>query len=256
MAAVHGSAVVDPAARLADGVEVGPLVVIEADVEVGPGSVLLPGTVLLNGARVGARCRLGPYASVGGRPEDRAFTGERSYAVLEDDVEIRDFGTVHRATGEDAETRVGTGSLLMSYAHVSHNGRVGQGATLTNLVQLGGHVEIGDGAVLGAGAMVHQFGRIGRLAILGAGGRANRDVLPYSMARGDPARHYRSNAVGLTRAGLDARTRDAIQSALRCLRRRDREGLEALAQDSREVAEIARFVAESRRGVSAFRSAS
>ena len=199
---------------------------------------------------------MGPYASIGGRPEDRAFAGERSFAVLEDRVEVRDFGTVHRATGEGAETRVGAGSLLMSYAHVSHNGVVGRGVTLTNLVQLGGHVEVGDGAVLGAGAMVHQFARIGRMAMLGAAGRANRDVLPFSMARGDPARHFRSNAVGLERAGVNASTRNAIQTALRHLRRGDRAALEALAQEADEVAEIARFVAESRRGVSAFKGAS
>ena len=39
--------------------------------------------------------------------------------------------------------------------------------------------------------------------MLGAAGAANRDVLPYSLARGDPARHYRLNKVGLTRRETD-----------------------------------------------------
>ena len=253
MSGVHASAAVDPAARLADGVTIGPFVVIEADVEVGPGTVLLAGTVLHDGARVGAGCRLGPYATVAGRPEDRGFAGERSYAVLEDEVQMRDFATVHRATGEGEATRIGARSLVMSYAHVSHNGTVGRDVTLTNLVQLGGHVTVGDGAVLGAGAMVHQFARIGRLAMLGGGGRTNRDVLPFSMARGDLAAHFRANRVGLERAGFTPETIDEIQRALRLLRRRDADGLRDLAGRSPQAAELERFVAESRRGISAFR---
>lgn len=251
MTTVHARAEVSPQARLADDVEVGPFVVIEGDVTVGPGTKLLPGTVLFDGARVGARCRLGPYATVAGRPEDRAFAGERSFAVLDDEVELRDFATVHRATGEGHETRIGTRSLLMSYAHVSHNGRVGPNVTLTNTVQLGGHAEVGAGAVLGAGAMMHQFTRIGRLAMVGGTAAVNRDVLPFAMAFGTPAVHYRTNRVGLERAGLADETCSDIQDALRCLRRRDRTEFDALAARSDVVAEMAAFIAESRRGIAA-----
>lgn len=253
MARVHGSAVVDPQARIADDVDVGPFVVVEADVEIGPGTTLLPGTVLLDGARVGANCRLGPYAAVAGHPEDRAFAGERSFAVLEDEVQMRDFATVHRATGEGAESRVGARSLLMSYAHVSHNGRLGPDVTLTNLVQLGGHVDIGAGAVLGAGAMIHQFTRIGRLAMVGADAGVNRDVLPFALARGDRAEHFRSNRVGLERAGFTSEEMDVVQDALRCLRRRDEAGLAALAARAALAAELMAFVRGSRRGVAPFR---
>ena len=253
MAQVHASAVVDPAARLADDVVVGPLVAIDGDVTVGPGSVLLPGTVLLDGSRVGARCRLGPYAVIGGRPEDREFAGEDSLAVLEDDVEVRDFASVHRATGEGAQTRVGAGSTIMCYAHVSHNDSLGRGVVLTNLVQLGGHVEIGDHAVLGAGAMVHQFVRVGTLAMLGADGKTNRDILPFALARGAPAEHFRANVVGLHRLGVDGERERTIQSALRNLRRGDRAALEALAASSQDVALMVCFYSESRRGVAGFR---
>jgi hypothetical protein len=107
----------------------------------------------------------------------------------------------------------------MTGVHVSHNGRVGAGAVLTNLVQLGGHVEVGNGAVLGAGVMVHQWVRIGRWAMLGATSGFNRDVLPFAMARGNPARHYRLNAVGLRRRGVTGRRYRALEDALRAVRR-------------------------------------
>ena len=251
-ATVHPSAVVAWDAELGEGVVVGPFVVIEAGVVVGPNTVLGTGTVLHAGTRVGAGCRLGPYAVVGGTPMDTAFRGEPSFAVLEDNVTLREFATVHRATGEGLGTRVGAGTLVMSYAHISHNARVGQGCVLTTQVQLGGHVQIGDFATLGSSAMVHQHTRVGSFAMLGAAGAANRDVLPYSLARGDPARHYRLNKVGLTRRGVTGERYAALERAIRAFRHRDWALLEELAENSSEVKEMLEFKHTSKRGLSGF----
>lgn len=252
VAALHPSAAVHPDAHLAADVTVGPFVVVEADVTVGAGTVLLPGTVLHSGSRVGSGCRLGPYATVGGTPMDVKFRGERSFAVLEDGVELREFASVHRATGEGAATTVGRGTLVMSYAHVSHNVRVGQGCVLTTSVQLGGHCEVGDFAVLGANALLHQFCRVGPYAMLGAASAANQDVLPYAMARGNPARHYRLNRVGLDRHGITGDRYRALERALRAVRRRDRAALDELAERSEEARAVRDFLDGSPRGVARF----
>lgn len=249
---VAPTAVVAAGARLHPGVEVGPGVVIEDDVEVGPGSRLLPGTVLQSGTRVGANCRLGPYAVVGGEPMDTRFRGEPSLAVLEDGVALRDFATVHRASGEGNETRVGAGTLVMSYAHVSHNGRVGRSCTLTTSVQLGGYAEVGDFAVVGAGSMMHQFGRVGEYAMFGAASAANRDILPFSTARGNPAQHLRLNRVGLERRGVTGERYRAIEHAMRLIRRRRFDELAELAESNADARLLQEFIATSTRGISRF----
>lgn len=249
---IDPSAVVSPAARLADDVEIGPFVVIEADVTIGLGSAVLAGSVLHSGTRVGSDCRIGPYAVVGGTPMDSAFRGEPSSTVLGNRVVLREFVTVHRATGEGEATRVGDDTLVMSYAHVSHNVQVGAGCTLTTSVQLGGHCRVEDRAVLGANAILHQYCRVGRLAMFGAGSGSNRDVLPFLMARGNPARHYRLNRIGLQRNGVDGERYRELERAVRALRRRDRTAFAELARASVEVRLIEEFVASSKRGVNRF----
>lgn len=249
---VDRSALVSPAARLADGVEVGPFVVVEDDVTVGAGTRLLAGSILHSGTRVGAGCRIGPYAVVGGEPMDSAFRGEPSSVVLGDEVTLREFATVHRATGEGQETSVGAGTLLMSYVHVSHNVRVGKSCVLTTAVQLGGHCQVGDMAVLGSNSILHQFCRIGDFAMYGAGSGANQDILPFLMARGNPARHYRLNRVGLQRNGIDGERYRTLERAVGALRRRDEAALEELAAVSDDVRLLSDFIAGSTRGVARF----
>ncbi|MEX2535401.1 MAG: acyl-ACP--UDP-N-acetylglucosamine O-acyltransferase [Trueperaceae bacterium] len=249
---VDPSAVVSPAARLAEDVEIGPFAVIEADVTVGSGTRILPGTVLHSGSRVGEGCRLGPYAVVAGDPMDSAFKGEPSLAILGDHVTLREFATVHRATGEGEATRVGDHSLVMTYAHVSHNVQVGAHCVLTTAVQLGGHSEVGERVVFGSNAIIHQYCRIGSYAMFGAGSAGNMDIMPFLMARGNPARHFRLNRVGLQRNGIEGERYRVLELAVLALRRADRETFDALAVSSDDVRSIAHFIANSKRGVARF----
>lgn len=251
-AAVAATAVVHPGARLAPDVVVAHGVVVEDGVVVGCGTRLGVGTVLLRGTVIGERCRIGPYAVIGGEPMDRSFAGEPSNVVIGDDVDIREFATVHRATGEGARTVIGRGTLVMSYVHVSHNTVVGDECVLTNAVQLGGHSQVGDRAVIGAGSVLHQFCRVGTMAMYGAASASNQDILPFAMARGNPARHYRLNAVGLRRNGIEGERYRLVERALRCLRRKDMRGLEELATVSADAALLMSFVASSRRGTARF----
>ncbi|MBS3966329.1 MAG: acyl-ACP--UDP-N-acetylglucosamine O-acyltransferase [Truepera sp.] len=252
MAQLHPSAVINPRAELAPGALVGPLVVIEADVVVGAGSVLQVGTVLLRGSRVAEGCRLGPYAVIGGEPMDANFRGEMSQVVLERGVQVREFSNIHRATGEGQCTRLGEGALVMSHAHISHNCQVGRGATLVDGVKLAGHCEVGDYAFVSADVGLHQFSRIGDYAIVGGLSGVRQDILPFSMANGNPAKHYRLNRVGLMRRGITGARYEGLEQAMRAFRRRDWAALEALAQESADVRLMLAFKHSSRRGLAGF----
>ena len=213
---------------------------------------LLAGTLLHGGSRIARGCRLGPYAVVGGTPMDTGFKGEESYTILESNVVLREFATVHRASGEGAETRVGANTLVMSYAHVSHNVRVGKEVTLTTSVQLGGHCQVGDYAFVGSTAILHQFCRIGAYAMYGAGSASNQDILPFSMARGNPAKHYRLNKIGLERRGITGERYKTIERANRAFRKRDWQTLETLATTSDDAKLMLEFKESSKRGLCAF----
>ncbi|MFZ2290525.1 MAG: acyl-[acyl-carrier-protein]--UDP-N-acetylglucosamine O-acyltransferase, partial [Halopseudomonas yangmingensis] len=126
MSRIHPLAIVDPSARLADDVEVGPWTLIGADVEIGPGCVIGPHVVIRGPTRIGAGNRIFQFASVGEDCQDKKYAGEPTRLEIGDHNVIREGCTIHRGTVQDQGiTRIGSHNLLMAYVHVAHDCVVG-----------------------------------------------------------------------------------------------------------------------------------
>ena len=74
-AAIHPSAIVDPQARLGEGVRIGPYCMVGADVVLGDGCELISHVVVAGRTTIGPRTRLFPFASIGHQPQDLKFHG-------------------------------------------------------------------------------------------------------------------------------------------------------------------------------------
>ena len=183
---------------------------------------------------------------------DAHFQDEKSFLVIGDNVEIRDFASIHRASGENQSTVIGNNSLIMSYVHLSHNCKIGKNVNIVTGVRMGGHVEVGDFAFISANTNIHQFCRIGKYAIVSAQTGVNRDVLPFSLVFGHHGKHYRLNKVGLERHGIDGHRYKIIEKAIRAFRRKDWGLLDELASQSKDVSDMLEFKNSSKRGILGF----
>lgn len=251
---VHPRAIVDPAAILAEDVEVGPNAVIEAGVQVGAGTRIMANTYIYSGTTLGARNEVHPGAVLGGPPQDKRFKGEKSFLRIGDENQIRECATISRATGEGTSTVIGHRNMLLNYAHIGHNTEIANDCIIEGAVMVAGHVQIADRVLLAGLAGVHQFCRIGRLAMIGAGGAISQDLPPFMTAVGiRPFYVVGPNVVGLRRAGVQAPARAAIKRAYKALCRTGLPLGEVLADlegdETPEVKELVAFVKASKRGV-------
>ena len=231
---IHPTAVVDPRAELAAGVEVGPYAVIGPDVQIGSGSRIGPHVVIDGRVRMGSGNRIFPGACIGLEPQDLKYSGAPTEVVLGDDNTIRECVTINRATAEGEQTRLGDGNLLMAYSHLGHNCVLGDRIVIANGVAVAGHVVIGDRAVVGGMLGIHQFVHIGTLAMVGGMSRIDRDVPPFMTVEGHPGRVRGLNRIGLRRSGLAERDGGAqlrqLQDIWTLLYRSDRVLADALSQ--------------------------
>lgn len=254
---LHPTAIVDPAAELGDGVEVGAYSVIEAGVSVGEGCHIGPLCRLTGPTSIGCRNRFESHCSVGAPPQDLKYAGEKTRLVIGDDNIFREFVTLHRGTaGGGGVTRIGSSCLFMAYTHVAHDCQVGSRLVFDNAATLAGHVEVADDATIGAFSAVHQFCRVGPHAFLGGFTVAIKDCLPFmKTVGGRPARCYGPNSIGLERKGFDEDRRMALKRAWRYLHNPKLNTTQALERIRDELAGqpdvdvLVAFIESSQRGV-------
>lgn len=212
MTRIHATAIVDPKARIADSVEIGPYSIIGPHVEIGANTVIGPHVVVEGHTRIGTDNRIFQFCSIGAAPQDKKYAGEETRLEIGDRNTIRECCTFNIGTTQDIGlTKVGNDNWIMAYVHVAHDCLVGNNVIFANSVQLAGHVQVGDFVIIGGLSGVHQFVRIGAHAMAGMTTSLSQDLPPYVMASGNPAEARGMNFEGLRRRGFS----DAAIAALR-----------------------------------------
>jgi len=252
---IHPTAVVHPDARIAHNVRIGPHAVVGPEVSIGPDCVI-GSSVLIDGrTEIGRNNQIFHGAVIGTAPQDLKYQGEETFIEIGDDNTIREYVTIHLATGEGEKTRVGNGNMLMAYVHVAHNCHIQDHCILANAVNLAGHVEIDHWAILGGMTPVHQFVRVGQHSFIGGGSRVAQDVPPFIRVAGNPVEVAGINSVGLKRRGFDDETLFNLKRAYRLLYRTGlnvSQAMERITTDCKldtHVENLMAFIRRSERGI-------
>lgn len=153
------------------GTSVGPHAVIFYDVEIGAGTLIGDGASIREQCRVGSQCIISRYVTV------------------------------------NYNTRIGDRTRIMDMTHITGNCVIGDDvfiscmvATANDNVMVARRYEegkvvgprIADRASIGEGACILPGVSIGEGALVGAGSVVTRDVEPYALVIGAPARFVRS----------------------------------------------------------------
>ena len=253
---IHATALVDPAARVAADVIVGPYTVIGPDVEIGHNCWIGSHVVIGGETRIGADNRIFPFASLGQDPQDKKYGGEATRVDIGRGNTIREYVTINRGTVQDAGvTRIGDDNWIMAYVHIAHDCCIGSHTVLANNATLAGHVHLGDYVTLGGSTLVHQFCRIGEHAFAAFGARINKNVPPFVTVSEGRARPRGLNMEGLKRRGFDEQRIRALKDAYRLVYRSDLsleqaiEQLEELAAASEDVRRLRGFLQDGQRSI-------
>lgn len=208
---VHPTAVIHPRARVGEGAHIGAYVVIEQDVQLGPGAVLLPHVVLYRGAKIGRNffahahavvrefCELGDNVVlqngvvIGG--DGFGFAKDEhgrwhkivqsGRVVIASDVEVQANACIDRASVGD--TRVAAGAKIDNLVQVGHGSSVGENSLLCAQVGLAGSTEVGRNVILAGQVGVAGHCKIGDGAIATAQSGIPNDVDAGKVVSGYPA---------------------------------------------------------------------
>jgi len=253
---IHSHAIIDPSAKIADGVTIGPFSVIGAEVEIGSGSVIGSHVVIEGPTRIGRDNKIYSFAAIGGDPQDKKYAGEATALEIGDRNVIREYCTISRGTAQDSGvTRLGNDNWIMAYVHIAHDCQIGSDTIFANSATLAGHVIIEDYAILGGFTLVHQFCKLGAHCFTAMNSVISKDVLPFTMVSGHMAKPHGLNSEGLKRRGFSSDALKLLRQAYKIIYRSGLtldqavEQLQPLAEQSAEVGQLLTFIEGVTRGI-------
>src|SRR6266576_3266086 len=184
---------------------------IDADVSIGPDSVILPGTLITGKSRIGSACQIGPGTTI-----DQSIIGNHCIirnsvleeATLEDGVSVGPFShcrpgaylarNVHMGNyAEVKNSYVGAETYMHHFSYlgdatIGEHVNIGAGTITCNFDGVGkNRTDIGNGAFIGSDTMLVAPVTVGEGARTGDGAVVNRAVPPGALVVGVPARVLR-----------------------------------------------------------------
>ena len=225
-ARISRHAVVDPAAEIGCGVEIGPFCVVGPKAKIGAGTVLQNNITIDGSVEIGVNNRIFPGVVIGGEPQDISYRGTDTEVIIGDHNVIRECVTINRASEKEVgRTVVGSHGYFMACAHIAHDCVVGDHVVIANGSMLGGHVHVDHRVTISGNVAVTHYASIGRYAFVGGSSRVLQDIPPFMLADGNPARPRCVNIVALKRNQFESFQIRALTEAYRLLFR-SRVGLE------------------------------
>ncbi|CEK12153.1 acyl-ACP--UDP-N-acetylglucosamine O-acyltransferase [Legionella hackeliae] len=215
---IHPTVLIAPGAKIGPGVSIGPYSIIGENVSIARGTSIASHVTIEGWTEIGERNQIGIGSIIGGRPQDLKFNGEISKVFIGNDNVIREYVTINRGTrGGGGITRIGDNNIIMTSAHVGHDVLIGNHNIISNAVAIGGHVVIEDRVTIGALSGLHQFVKLGRMSMIGALSLITKDVCPYALVTGNPAKLYGINVERLRRQEYSTEAKSCIKRAYKIL---------------------------------------
>lgn len=253
---IHPTAIIDDTAKIGKNVKIGAYSIVEADTTIGDDCELKSHVVVARHTTMGKGNLIYPFASIGEDPQDKKYANEPTRLVIGDNNTIREYVTINRGTVDDQGiTQVGDDNWIMAYVHIAHDCVLGDHTILANCSSLAGHVQIGDHVILGGFTKLHQFCRVGAHAFSAMDSGFQKDLPPFIMAQGNPAKPRAINFEGLKRRQFSKERIAAIKTAYRVLYKSDLKldqaitELEQMADDSQDVKLMVDFIKQSSRSI-------
>ncbi len=184
---------------------------IEAEVVIGQDTIVYPNTYLQGRTTIGAGCTIGPNtivrdAQIGDRCQVYFSVVEK--AILEEEVDVGPYAHLRKGAhlakgvhmgnfGEVKNSYLGPGTKMGHFSYIG-DATIGKGVNIgagTITCNYDGEkknpTEIGEEVFIGSDTMLVAPVKVGKGARTGAGAVVTKDIPPYSLAVGVPARVIR-----------------------------------------------------------------
>ena len=174
----HPSALIDPAAAIADDVEIGPFCVVGPHVRIGSGCRLGPRVTVQGPVSVGKGNIFHPHVTVGAPDCGRIEIGEGN--VFRESAHVD-------APKHAVETKIGSRNVFGAWVGLGAGSTIGNDVRMGALSSLSEFCTVEDGAWIEGQCVVDEGRRIGTISLIRSQVPVSEDVPPFMVLDGNPA---------------------------------------------------------------------
>ncbi len=239
---IHKTAIISKKANIHNNIKIGPYCIIDENVKIDEGTELISHVHITGNTNIGKNNKFYPFSSIGFNPQDKKFSGEKSFLEIGNDNIIREHVTISPGTkGDNLLTSLKNNCLIMIGSHIAHDCELGSNVILVNNATLGGHVKIDDNAIIGGNSAVHQFVHIGKSAMIGGMSGVGKNIIPYGLYMGIRENLRGLNIIGLKRNNISSEKINLITSIFKKIFNKDNnieQNIDLLTDEEKNIQQI------------------
>ena len=213
MPEIASGSIVDPKARLADDVVVGPYCLIGPGVSIGPGCIIENNVTIVGHTTLGGQNHIFPMAVIGTTSKGDDMGG---VCVIGNANSIREHVTIY-AGNPDNPTTIGRDNLIMIASQIGQEVQIGDHGIFANCTCIGPGAIIEDYVRTSAFSFVDQNITLGAYSFTAGYTHVDADAPPFAMLQGSPYRIRGANSHNLKACGFDEEDIRSIKRAFRDL---------------------------------------
>ena len=200
---ISSKASIHKKAKIGKNVTIGDFCVVGENVEIGDECNLINSVNIQGNTKIGKNNKFFPYCTIGTIPQDLKFKGEKSFLEIGDNNSFREYSNISVGTQHGGLlTKIQNNNLFMVGSHIGHDCKLGSNLVIANNAAIAGHCIFDDDVIIGGNSAVLQFTKIGTGAMVGGMTGVDRDVLPYTVVKGNRSYFENINLIGLKRKGF------------------------------------------------------
>jgi len=190
-------------AKISKNVIIGDYCVIGEGVEIGEDCHLINSVNIQGNTKIGSNNTFYPFCSIGTAPQDLKYNGEKTYLEIGNNNSFREYSNVSLGTNHGGKlTKINNNCLFMVGVHIGHDCIIGDNLVIANNAAIAGHCIFDDDVIIGGNSAVLQFTKIGKGAMIGGMTGVDKDVLPFTLVKGNRSFFLYITLIGLKRKGF------------------------------------------------------
>lgn len=194
--------------EIGEGTQLGNNIIIKGNIKIGENNSFGNNVLILGNCEIGNKNYFSDFCSIGRLPQHMRYKYELNNDYKSDDKKIiigsnnifREFITIHMPL--ENLTSIGSNCYIMDYNHISHDTKIFDNVNLANNCQIGGYSTILNDTNVGLSTVIHQYSTIGSYCMIGMGSVVIRDISPFLVVAGSPAKKNAINEAGMKNKGF------------------------------------------------------